>query len=194
RSSRWERAPGGGASESRPSIARSAGDFSATRPRVPAQSAIAPACRPFSPRRASRSRGSRTPRPGRATGSTCKLPFRFERNPFMNPQTALYGVAFLLSTVFSAFFAGSETALVSLSRIDLQRMREKGDRRGLMIRNLRAHTAKLLAVILIGQNLFMSAASASATNLATRFFGERSGFFGAILASTLPPCIFAALM
>ena len=112
----------------------------------------------------------------------------------MNPQTVLYGVAFLLSTAFSAFFAGSETALVSLSRIDLQAMREKGDRRGLLIRNLRAHTAKLLAVILIAQNLFISAASASATNLATRFFGEKSGFFVAVLVSTLTLFIFAELM
>jgi hypothetical protein len=29
---------------------------------------------------------------------------------------------------FSGFFAGSETALVSLGRIDLQAMREQGDR------------------------------------------------------------------
>jgi putative hemolysin len=112
----------------------------------------------------------------------------------MNPQTILYVVAFILSMAFSAFFAGSETALVSLSRIDLQGMREKGDRRGLMIRNLRAHTAKLLAVILIAQNLFISAASASATNLATRYFGERSGFFVAVVVSTLTLFIFAELM
>ena len=44
--------------------------------------------------------------------------------------------------------------------IDLQRMRERGDRRGALIRSLKAHTPRLLAVILIGQNLFMSAASA----------------------------------
>jgi len=112
----------------------------------------------------------------------------------MDPQILLYGLAFLLSLGFSAFFAGSETALVSLGRIDLQAMREKGDRKGALIRNLRAHTAKMLAVILIAQNLFMSAASASATNLATRFFGAKTGFFVAVLFSTLTLFIFAEMM
>ena len=84
----------------------------------------------------------------------------------MAPQTTFYALAFVLSLAFSAFFAGSETALVALGRIDLQRMRERGDRRGALIRSLKAHTPRLLAVILIGQNLFMSAASASATTLA----------------------------
>jgi CBS domain containing-hemolysin-like protein len=35
-------------------------------------------------------------------------------------QTVLYVLAFVLSLFFSGFFAGSETALVSLGRIDLQ--------------------------------------------------------------------------
>ena len=39
-------------------------------------------------------------------------------------QTVLYVLAFVLSLGVSAFFAGSETALVSLGRIDLQAMRE----------------------------------------------------------------------
>ncbi|HEY3204399.1 MAG TPA: hemolysin family protein [Thermoanaerobaculia bacterium] len=106
----------------------------------------------------------------------------------------LYIFAFLLSLAFSGFFAGSETALVSLGRIELQRMREKGDRRGALIRMLRAHTSRLLAVILIGQNLFMSAASASATNLATGWFGQKSGFFVAVLFSTITLFVFAEMM
>jgi putative hemolysin len=112
----------------------------------------------------------------------------------MDPQTLLYVSAFVLSLAFSGFFAASETALVSLGRIDLQRMREKADRRGAMIRTLRSHTARLLAVILIGQNLFMSAASASATNLATGWFGQKSGFFIAVLFSTVTLFVFAEMM
>ncbi len=86
----------------------------------------------------------------------------------MDPQILLYALAFGLSLLASAFFGGSETALVSLGRIDLQAMREKGDRRGAIIRSLRANTSRLLAVILIAQNLFMSAATASATTLSER--------------------------
>ncbi|HEX4440506.1 MAG TPA: hemolysin family protein [Thermoanaerobaculia bacterium] len=111
----------------------------------------------------------------------------------MDPQIPLYVAAFVLSLVFSAFFAGSETALVSLGRIDLQAMREKGDRRGALIRSLRSNTPRLLAVILIGQNLFLSAASASATTLAERWF-PKYGVLAAVVFSTLTLFVFAEMM
>lgn len=111
----------------------------------------------------------------------------------MDPQTTLYVIAFVLSLALSAFFAGSETALIALGRIDLQRLREKGDRRGAIIRGLKAHTPRLLAVILIGQNLFMSAASASATTVATGWFGKRYGVLISILFSTLTLFVFAEM-
>jgi putative hemolysin len=112
----------------------------------------------------------------------------------MDPQIPLYALAFALSLLASAFFGGSETALVSLGRIDLQAMRERGDRRGAMIRSLRSNTSRLLAVILIAQNLFMSAASASATTLAERWFGVRYGIVAAVLFSTLTIFVFAEMM
>ena len=112
----------------------------------------------------------------------------------MDPQTLLYVAAFFLSLTFSAFFAGSETALLSLGRIDLQGMREKGDRRGAMIRILRSRTSQLLAVILIAQNLFLSAATASATTLADRWFGPRYGIFAAVVFSTITLFVFAEMM
>ncbi len=112
----------------------------------------------------------------------------------MDPQIPLYALAFGLSTLASGFFAGSETALVSLGRIDLQAMREKGDRRGALIRSLRANTSRLLAVILIAQNLFLSAASASATTLAERWFGAKYGILIAVVFSTLTLFVFAEMM
>ncbi len=112
----------------------------------------------------------------------------------MDPQIPLYALAFALSTLASGFFAGSETALVSLGRIDLQAMREKGDRRGALIRTLRANTSRLLAVILIAQNLFLSAASASATTLAERWFGAKYGILIAVVFSTLTLFVFAEMM
>jgi putative hemolysin len=116
----------------------------------------------------------------------------------MDPQTVLYIVAFVLSLTASAFFGGSETALFSLGRIDLQAMREKGDRRGALIRSIRSQTSRLLAVLLIAQNLFMSAASASATQLAESWFGPRYGttvaVIAAVLFSTLTLFIFAEMM
>jgi putative hemolysin len=90
----------------------------------------------------------------------------------MDPQSVLFLVLLLLSLALSAFFAGAETALVSLGRIDLQRMRESGDPKGKLIRELKAQTPRLLATILIGQNLFNSTAATCATLLFGRILGE----------------------
>ena len=111
----------------------------------------------------------------------------------MDLQTSLFVVLFLVSVAFSAFFAGAETALVSLGRIDLQRLREKGDRRALIIRDLKANRTRLLATILIGQNLFLSSASALATVLATAALGDSYGVPIAILFSTLTLFVFAEM-
>jgi putative hemolysin len=111
----------------------------------------------------------------------------------MHAQTLLYLFLFVLSLLLSAFFAGSETALVSLGRIDLARLRESGDPRATIIRNLKAHTPRLLATILIGQNLFLSAASALATALATNWLGETYGLPAAILFSTIALFVFAEM-
>jgi putative hemolysin len=111
----------------------------------------------------------------------------------MHAQTLLYLFLLVLSLLLSAFFAGSETALVSLGRIDLARLRESGDPRAAIIRNLKAHTPRLLATILIGQNLFLSAASALATVLATNWLGETYGVPAAILFSTIALFVFAEM-
>jgi putative hemolysin len=111
----------------------------------------------------------------------------------MHAQTLLYLFLLVLSLLLSAFFAGSETALVSLGRIDLARLRESGDPRATIIRNLKAHTPRLLATILIGQNLFLSAASALATVLATNWLGETYGVPAAILFSTIALFVFAEM-
>jgi putative hemolysin len=111
----------------------------------------------------------------------------------MDVQTSLFVVLFLLSLALSAFFAGAETALVSLGPIDLQRLREKGDRRGAVIRSLKANRNRLLATILIGQNLFVSSASALATVLATAWLGETYGVPTAIVFSTLTLFVFAEM-
>src|SRR5215472_9712315 len=112
----------------------------------------------------------------------------------MDLQNSLYLLLLFLSLLLSAFFAGSETALVSLGRIDLARMREAGDRRGALIRGLKAQTPKLLATILIGQNLFVSSASALATALAANWLGENVGVPVAIVFSTIVLFVFAEMM
>ena len=111
----------------------------------------------------------------------------------MNVKELVLLVLLALSLALSAFFAGAETALVSLSRIDLQTLREKGDRRASILRNLKAHTSRLLATILIGQNLFITTASSLATLIATAWLGETYGAAAAIVFSTIVLFIFAEM-
>jgi magnesium and cobalt exporter, CNNM family len=111
----------------------------------------------------------------------------------MDPQSVLFLALLALSLGLSAFFAGAETALVSLGRIDLQRLRESGDPKGRLIRDLKAQTPRLLATILIGQNLFISSASALATALATNWIGEKYGVPLAIAFSTVALFVFAEM-
>jgi CBS domain containing-hemolysin-like protein len=112
----------------------------------------------------------------------------------MDVQNATFLLLLALSLMLSAFFAGAETALISLGRIDLARLRESGDRRAGLIRSLKSQTPKLLATILIGQNLFVTSASALATALATNWLGENIGVPVAILFSTIVLFVFAEMM
>lgn len=111
----------------------------------------------------------------------------------MNAKYPVFFVLLALSLGLSAFFAGAETALVSLSRIDLQRLRETSDKRAGILTDLKRHTARLLATILIGQNLFVTAASSLATAIATGLLGETYGVPAAILFSTLALFVFAEM-
>jgi putative hemolysin len=111
----------------------------------------------------------------------------------MIAKDLLFLILLTLSLALSAFFSGSETALISLSRVDLQRLRERGGRRGAIIRDLKAHTSRLLATILIGQNLFNSAVSALATLLATAWFGEAYGVPAAVLFATVALFVFGEM-
>jgi CBS domain containing-hemolysin-like protein len=112
----------------------------------------------------------------------------------MNLRLTFLALGLLASVGLSAFFAAAETALVSLGRIDLQRLREQGDRRGALIRALRSQTSKLLATILIGQNLFNSTAAACATLLFAGLLGETwLSTAAAVLFSTLVLFVFGEM-
>jgi gliding motility-associated protein GldE len=79
----------------------------------------------------------------------------------------------VLLILLSGFFSGSETALVSLNRIKLKKLAEDGDKRALIIEGLLKHPNRLLATILVGNNLVNISAAAIATSLAIDFFGSK---------------------
>jgi len=97
------------------------------------------------------------------------------------------GLAALLA--LSAFFSGSETALFSLSRVQVQRLRKKGGRGGRAVAELLALPRRLLITILVG-NMVVNVASASlVASVATGLLGH-SGVGVAIGLTTLLLLIF----
>ena len=85
------------------------------------------------------------------------------------------GVLFLtllLLIVLSAFFSGSETGLMSLNRYRMRHMAREGHRGAARVRRLLQRPDRLIGLILIGNNFVNILASAIATVIALRLFGE----------------------
>lgn len=78
----------------------------------------------------------------------------------------------VLLLVFSAFFSGSETALFSLSRLDLQKLRNTHHPRSEKIHELLDEPRRLIISILCGNELVNIASSANMAAILLTFFGE----------------------
>ena len=100
-------------------------------------------------------------------------------------------VFFLL--LLSAFFSGSETALTATSRSFMHQRENDGDERAATVNKLLSHRERLIATILLGNNLVNILASAIATSLMIQTFGE-NGVIYATIVMTLLVLIFAEIL
>jgi Mg2+/Co2+ transporter CorB len=82
----------------------------------------------------------------------------------------MLGLIFLL--FLSGFFSISETAMMALSRYRIRHLASAGSRRAKLVLNLLEQTERLLGVILLGNNMVNTAASALAATFAIYYFGE----------------------
>jgi Mg2+/Co2+ transporter CorB len=94
------------------------------------------------------------------------------------PLGLLFGMLVAL-LVFSGFFSGSETALMTLNRYRLKHLADKGNKRAQLAERLLSRPDRLIGLILLGNNFVNILASAIATLIALRLGGE-----GAIAAAT----------
>ncbi len=101
--------------------------------------------------------------------------------------------AIVLLLILSAFFSGSETALTVASRPLMHQMAQNGDRRAIMVNQLRERTDRLIGSILLGNNLVNILASALATSLMISLFGE-AGVVYATFGMTLLVLVFSEIM
>lgn len=86
--------------------------------------------------------------------------------------TTLEIIALLVLLFMSAFFSGSEIALFSSSRIRIRKLVEEGNKNAQVAKELLEHPNRLLATILVGNNVVNISATALATSLAITFFGS----------------------
>ncbi|MGM0500995.1 MAG: hemolysin family protein [Bacillota bacterium] len=81
-------------------------------------------------------------------------------------------VSFVFLLVLSGFFSGSETALMSVNKVEIRHLAQEGDNKAKIVDKLLGKPDNLLTTILVGNNLVNVAASAIATKVATNFFNN----------------------
>jgi len=96
------------------------------------------------------------------------------------PVSILFGTILAL-TFMSAYFSGSETAMVALNRYRLRHLVKEGHAGARMAGDLLARTDRLLGVILLGNNLVNNLAASIATVIGLRLMGDS----GVVLAPVL---------
>jgi len=83
-------------------------------------------------------------------------------------ELELIGLFVLL--ILSAFFSGTETALISVDKVRIRQLVKKGNKAAKLVEEFQANPQKMLTTILIGNNLVNIAATAIATNIALQIF------------------------
>ena len=108
------------------------------------------------------------------------------------------GLGITLGAIFglllaSAFFSGSETALTAASRARMHALEEDGNRRARVVNYLLTIRERFIGAILLGNILANIAASALATSLFLRLFGE-AGVVYATIVMTVIVVLFAEVL
>ena len=104
---------------------------------------------------------------------------------------ALGGIVILL--LLSGFFSGSETALTAASRPRMHQLETEGNKRAKLVNGMRDHRDRMIAAILLGNNLVNILASALATSILITSLGE-AGIVYATAAMTVLILIFGEIL
>jgi len=105
------------------------------------------------------------------------------------PLATLMGLLFVL-LLLSAFFSGSETALVSLNRYQLRHKAKQGHRGAVLAERLLQRPDRMIGLILLGNNLVNFSAASLVALIALRIGGEPAVAIGTLIL-TLVVLIFS---
>ncbi|MEN0087456.1 MAG: HlyC/CorC family transporter [Pseudomonadota bacterium] len=101
--------------------------------------------------------------------------------------------AILVLICTSGFFSGSETALTAASRGKMHALAKSGDARARIVQNLIERKDRLIATLLLANNLVNILASALATSLFLTLFGD-AGVVYATIVMTIIVVVFAEVL
>lgn len=90
----------------------------------------------------------------------------------MDKTSIIQLIILIILLMLSAFFSSAETALSAVSAIKIRAMAEEGKRHAKTLEKVVSHYGKMLSTILIGNNIVNISASAIATTLTIRLFGD----------------------
>ena len=102
------------------------------------------------------------------------------------------GIVFVL-LFLSGFFSGSETALTAASDSRLHNLEKEGNKRAALVNRIRERKDRMIGALLLGNNLVNILASAFATSVLIKAFGE-VGVVYATLIMTMLVLIFAEVL
>lgn len=102
------------------------------------------------------------------------------------------GIIFIL-LLLSAFFSGSETVMTTVSRPRLHAWEKEGNKRAGLVNRITARKDRLIGALLLGNNLVNILASALATSVLIKMFGE-AGVVYATLTMTIIVLIFSEVL
>ena len=90
----------------------------------------------------------------------------------MDPRDVPQLVALIVLLMLSAFFSSAETSLVSVNQIRMRSLAENGNARAKRVLAITSNQSKMLSAILIGNNIVNISASALATMIAQKIWGN----------------------
>ncbi len=111
----------------------------------------------------------------------------------MSPADWLTVFAVALFLLIAFFFSGSETALIASSRAAMLRLARDGNPKAAIVNRLLEIREQLIGALLVGQNVANIAASALATDLMLKWFGD-AGVLAATAVMTVLVVVFVEVL
>ena len=110
----------------------------------------------------------------------------------MDPNTFSF-ILIIICLFFIAILSSSEVAFISVNRMRLRHLIEKGSKNAEIVQKLRDQHDRLFSAVILSGNLFTVLATSIGTALAINYFGEDKGIVIATIAITILTVVFGEL-